>query len=287
MADMQKLCAAREAAQALNLRFGRSVTGPGAGDESQGALTTGFAGIDHVLGVGGIPRGRITEIYGGPSCGKTTLALQIIARTQRDGGQAAFIDAEHSFDPDYAAALGVDVPQLYFSRPDSGEMALSITERLAASRGIDLIVIDSAAALLPREEQEAGLSDPKLTAAQARMMSCCLRRLNVSLSRSGTALIFINQLRSSLAEAGMNGCPDVTSGGMALAFYAAVRLQLTQRELLQEKDVCLGARIRLMARKNKLAVPYMYTELDCRFSRGFDILADLVDQGLETGVLQQ
>lgn len=220
--DAEKAMRAGSAARRLNLRLGQgSVRRMDELPEKVEALSTGILGLDHATGIGGLPRGRITELYGDASCGKTTLALQIIGQAQRSGGTAAFIDAEHAFDPAYAAALGVDVPELFFSQPVTGEEALTTAVSLIGTGVMDLVVLDSVAALLPHAELHGLTHQP---GAQARMMSAGLRRLNSCVGRSSAAMLFLNQLRTEPTVTALGCGRDVTAGGMALGFYASLRL---------------------------------------------------------------
>ena len=285
--DPEKKQAAGRAAQQLNLRLGEGAVRRM--DELPGhaeALSTGILGIDHVLGVGGVPRGRITELYGDAGCGKTTLALQLVAQTQRGGGTAAWIDAEHAFDPAYARALGVDVPELYFSQPMTGEEALITAVRLVETGVPDLVVLDSVAALLPGEELREELSCGR-PGAQARMLSIGLRGLNRAVGSSSAAALLLNQLRTDIRPSASGTGRDRTAGGLALGFYASVRLELKLLYHLMSGEECTGSRLRLTARKNRLAPPYTGVELESRLGRGIDPVTDLVEQCLIMGILQR
>lgn len=236
--------------------------------------------LDVALG-GGYPKGRVIEIYGPESSGKTTLALHALAEVQQTGGIAAFVDAEHALDPSYAEALGVKVDELLVSQPDSGEMALDIVDQLVRSAAVDVIVVDSVAALVPRAELEAGMSDMQV-GLQARLMSKALRKITSSLSMSQCTVIFLNQLRSKVGV--IYGSPEVTSGGNALKFYASVRLDTRRREILPDN---LGIRAKVKVVKNKVAAPFKVIELDILFGEGIDKMGSLLDAALDLGVVQR
>jgi len=241
---------------------------------------SGSLTLDAALG-GGYPKGRVVEIYGPESSGKTTLALHALAEAQRSGGIAAFVDAEHALDPLYAAALGVDVDALLVSQPDSGEMALDIVDQLVRSAAVDVIVVDSVAALVPRTELEGGMEDMQV-GLQARLMSKALRKITSSLSLSECTVIFLNQLRSKVGV--IYGSPEVTSGGNALKFYASVRLDTRRREVLPDNA---GIRAKIKVVKNKIAAPFKVVELDILFGKGIDSMGCLLDAALELGVVQR
>jgi len=243
-------------------------------------IGSGSMTLDVALG-GGYPKGRVIEIYGPESSGKTTLALHALAEVQQTGGIAAFVDAEHALDPSYAAALGVDVDALLVSQPDSGEMALDIVDQLVRSSAVDVIVVDSVAALVPRAELEAGMADMQV-GLQARLMSKALRKITSSLSLSQCTVIFLNQLRSKVGV--IYGSPEVTSGGNALKFYASVRLDTRRREILPDN---LGIRAKVKVVKNKVAAPFKVIELDILFGEGIDKMGSLLDAALDLGVLQR
>lgn len=247
-------------------------------------IPTGALSLDLALGVGGLPRGRIMEIYGPEASGKTTLTLHVIAEAQKKGGLAAFIDAEHALDPIYAQKLGVDVDNLLISQPDSGEQALEITEKLVRSGAVDIIVIDSVAALVPRAEIEGEMGDSHV-GLQARLMSQALRKLTPIVSNSKTSIIFINQLRQKIGV--MFGSPETTTGGLALKFYASVRLDIRKIETIKQGDVVTGARIRVKVVKNKVAPPYRQAEFEMVNGEGISIEAGLLDMGVETGLLEK
>lgn len=248
-------------------------------------IPTGSLSLDLALGVGGIPRGRVTEIYGPESGGKTTLALQVVAQAQQQGGVAAFVDAEHALDPGYARDLGVKTEDLLISQPDTGEQALEIVELLSRSGAIDVIVIDSVAALVPRAEIEGEMGDQHM-ALQARLMSQALRKLTAVLSKGNTAAIFINQIREKVGV--LYGSPEVTPGGRALKFYASVRIDVrrTGQPIRQGNDA-VGNRIKVKVTKNKLAPPFREAELDLYYGRGVDPLADLVNVAIAAEVIQK
>jgi len=231
-----------------------------------------------------VPRGRIVEIYGSESAGKSTLALSIIAQAQKNGGQVAYIDAEHALDPGYAARIGVDVNNLLLSQPDSAEQALQITEQLITTGALDAVVIDSVAALVPRAELEGEMGDLQV-GAQARLMSKAMRKLTGIVSRTGTAVIFINQLRQKVGV--MFGNPEVTSGGQALKFYSSVRIDLRRKEQIKSGTDITGIRVRARIVKNKMAPPFKTTEFDIYFARGISREAELVDLGLSSGVIKR
>src|ERR1700757_1385051 len=247
-------------------------------------IPTGALSIDAALGVGGVPRGRVIEIYGPESGGKTTLTLHIIAEAQKMGGQAAFIDAEHALDPIYARKLGVDVDNLLVSQPDNGEQALEIAETLIRSNGVDIIVVDSVAALVPRAELEGDMGDPQM-GLQARLMSQALRKLTGKVSKSRTCLIFINQIREKIGV--MFGNPETTTGGRALKFYSSVRIDIRRIAAIKEGDVVTGSRTRVKVVKNKVAAPFREAEFDILYGEGVSREGDLIDLGVEKGVLEK
>jgi recombination protein RecA len=247
-------------------------------------VSTGSLGLDIALGVGGLPRGRVIEIYGPESSGKTTLTLHVIAEAQKKGGLAAFIDAEHALDPVYAQKLGVDVDNLLISQPDSGEQALEITEKLVRSGAVDIVVIDSVAALVPRAEIEGEMGDSHV-GLQARLMSQALRKLTSIVASSKTSVIFINQLRQKIGV--MFGNPETTPGGLALKFYSSVRLDIRKIETIKAGDVVTGARIRVKVVKNKVAPPHRQAEFEMVNGEGISAEGCLLDMGVETGVLEK
>ncbi len=248
------------------------------------AIPTGALNLDAAIGIGGIPRGRITEIYGPESSGKTTLALHIAANAQRRGGVAAFIDAEHAMDVDYAKKLGVDVENLLVSQPDTGEQGLEIADILVRSGAVDVIVIDSVAALVPKAEIEGEMGDHHL-GLMARLMSQALRKLAGNINRSKTSVVFINQLREKIGV--MFGNPETTTGGRALKFYASVRLDLRRIGPVKERDEITGSRVRVKVVKNKVAPPFRQAEFDLMFNEGISHSGLLVDLGVEAGVIDK
>jgi recombination protein RecA len=247
-------------------------------------ISTGSLGLDIALGVGGLPRGRVIEIYGPESSGKTTLALHTIAEAQKNGGVCGFIDAEHALDPVYARKLGVNLDDLLISQPDTGEQALEITDTLVRSGAIDVLVIDSVAALTPRAEIEGEMGDVQ-PGAQARLMSQALRKLTGSISRSKCMVIFINQIRMKIGV--MYGSPETTTGGNALKFYASVRLDIRRVSTIKERDEAVGNQVRVKVVKNKVAPPFKQVEFDIMYGAGISKAGELIDLGVKAGVVEK
>jgi recombination protein RecA len=247
-------------------------------------VSTGSLGLDIALGIGGLPRGRVVEIYGPESSGKTTLATHCIAEAQKKGGTCAFIDAEHAFDPAYARKLGVNIDELLISQPDTGEQALEICDTLVRSGSIDVLVVDSVAALVPRAELEGEMGD-SLPGLHARLMSQALRKLTASISRSQTMVIFINQIRMKIGV--MYGSPETTTGGNALKFYASVRLDIRRIGGIKDRDEVVGNQTRVKVVKNKLAPPFKQVEFDIMYGEGISKMGELVDLGVKAGVVEK
>lgn len=248
------------------------------------AIPTGAINLDAAIGVGGIPRGRVTEIYGPESSGKTTLCLHVVANAQRQGGTAAFIDAEHALDTDYAARLGVDIDKLLVSQPDTGEQAMEICEILVRSGAVDVIVIDSVAALVPKAEIEGEMGESHM-GLQARLMSQALRKLTGAIARSNCSVVFINQLREKIGV--MFGNPETTTGGKALKFYASLRLDIRRIGPVKEKEDVIGSHVRVKVVKNKVAPPFKQAEFDIMYAEGISHTSLLVDIGAESGIIEK
>ncbi|MBV8703216.1 MAG: recombinase RecA [Acetobacteraceae bacterium] len=254
------------------------------GDEAIEVIPSGSLGLDLALGIGGLPRGRIVEIYGPESSGKTTLALHAIAEAQRRGGTCAFVDAEHALDPVYARKLGVDVDNLLISQPDAGEQALEIADTLVRSGAVDVLVVDSVAALVPRAELEGEMGDSHM-GLHARLMSQALRKITGSVSRSNTMLIFLNQIRMKIGV--MFGNPETTTGGNALKFYASVRMEIRRIGQIKDRDEVVGNQTRVKVVKNKLAPPFRQVEFDIMYGEGISKVGELIDLGVKAGVVEK
>ncbi len=258
--------------------------GARSGDEQIEVISSGSLGLDLALGIGGLPRGRIVEIYGPESSGKTTLALHAIAEAQKLGGTCAFIDAEHALDPTYARKLGVDVDNLLISQPDAGEQALEIADTLVRSGAVDILVVDSVAALVPRAELEGEMGDSHM-GLHARLMSQALRKITGSVSRSNCMLIFLNQIRMKIGV--MFGNPETTTGGNALKFYASIRLEIRRTGQIKERDEVVGNQTRVKVVKNKLAPPFRQVEFDIMYGEGVSKVGELLDLGVKAGVVEK
>ena len=248
------------------------------------AISTGSIGLDIALGIGGLPKGRIVEIYGPESSGKTTLALSVIAQAQKKGGTCAFIDAEHALDPSYAKKIGVDINNLLISQPDAGEQALEIADTLVRSGAIDVMVVDSVAALVPKAELEGEMGDSHM-GLQARLMSQALRKLTATVSRSNTLIIFINQIRMKIGV--MRGNPETTTGGNALKFYASIRMDIRRVGAIKDKDDVIGSQTRVKIVKNKVAPPFKTVDFDIMYGEGISKVGELIDLGVKAGIVEK
>ncbi|MEK7864733.1 MAG: recombinase RecA, partial [Nitrospirota bacterium] len=282
-----KIKALEMAISQIEKSFGKgAIMRLGAGEVAEGiqVIPTGSIALDMATGVGGYPRGRVVEIYGPESSGKTTLALNAIAQAQQAGGTAAFIDAEHALDTNYAKKLGVKIEDLLISQPDTGEQALEVTEALVRSGAVDIVVIDSVAALVPKAEIEGDMGDAQM-GLQARLMSQALRKLTAAISRSLTTVMFINQLRMKIGV--MFGNPETTTGGNALKFYASMRLDIRKIDSIKENQEAIGGRVRVKVVKNKVAPPFKQAEFDIYFNEGISRAGELVDIGAEKGIIEK
>ncbi len=282
----EKFKAAQEAISQIKERFGEgSIMRLGEAKAMQvESVSTGCLSLDLALGVGGVPRGRIVEVYGPESSGKTTLAQHIVAEVQQTGGVAAFVDAEHALDPDYAQKIGVNIEELFISQPDTGEQALEIVDTLVRSSAVDVIVVDSVAALTPKAEIEGDMGDTHV-GRQARLMSQALRKLAAIVSKSNTTVIFINQIRMKIGV--MFGNPETTPGGNALKFYSSVRIEVRRSAQIKQQEKIIGNRVKVKIVKNKVAPPFRRCEFDIMYNEGISIAGDLIDLGVHTGVIDK
>ncbi|MBU0614269.1 recombinase RecA [Patescibacteria group bacterium] len=284
--ENEKLLAASDAIAQIKQRFGEgSIMRLGEAKAMQvESISTGCLSLDLALGVGGVPKGRIIEIYGPESSGKTTLAQHIVAEAQKNGGVAAFVDAEHALDPEYAKKIGVNIDELFISQPDTGEQALEIVETLVRSSAVDVVVVDSVAALTPKAEIEGDMGD-KHIGLQARLMSQALRKLAGVISKSQTTVIFINQIRMKIGV--MFGNPETTPGGNALKFYSSVRIEVRRAAQIKQAERVIGNRVKAKIVKNKVAPPFQACEFDIMYNEGISIAGDLIDLAVETGVVEK
>ncbi len=283
----ERLKAIEMAVGQIEKQFGKGAImrlGQKGGIQPADAISTGSISIDYALGIGGFPRGRVVEVFGPESSGKTTLTLQVIAEAQRAGGMAAFVDAEHALDAEYAKKLGVDIDNLLVSQPDNGEQALEIVEVLVRSNSVDVVVVDSVAALVPRAEIEGEMGDAQV-GLQARLMSQALRKLTGAVSKSKTCLVFINQLREKIGV--MFGSPETTTGGRALKFYSSVRIDIRRIGAIKDGEVVVGGRTRVKIVKNKMAPPFREAEVDMMYGEGVSREGDLIDQAVERKIIDK